>query len=267
MTMNHTTTSTEPFACIHDFEQIYEADVCFPFALPPGSLSLSRQLVDNRESSSPGEPAGKRYVNASAPTPRDQPWQQQQQHPPTQFALGTNSPGAASARGLHAAHHCPLVPINSQKERTYHSLPPGLGRSGGKEVRGQSKLPPPQQARRWIATPADGAKADLSRLEKAQTPSLLRQRAGNLRGLSGSASMGAVTSSNNNLVGVAGRGRVVMSPRVESTVQRLSAVEECLRNLEDSMKELQSGETPLETVKANVRPAEQKYRRTTLGHA
>lgn len=61
--------------------------------------------------------------------------------------------------------------------------------------------------------------------------------------------MGTLNDSN-GVRGVGGGGArgAVVSPRIERTVRRLSAMEDCLRNLEDSMKELQSGEVSLDRV-------------------
>lgn len=243
-------------------EQSSESGLCCPHC-STARIFLSWQLVGNIEPSYPGESARTRYANASAPTPGDVPRQQRQKHPPKHFATGTG----AAARRLHAAHHRFLVPINPQPERTFRSLPPGLGRPAGEEVGSKPKLPPRQRPRRWIATPAEGTEADLSRLENAQTPLLLQQRAGNLCGLYGSASMGALADSHGRgeereRLEAAGRARVDMSPRIERTVRRLSAMEECLRSLEASMKELQqAGKTPFEIFDPKVKPAEGGCRR------
>eukprot|EP00903_Cladosiphon_okamuranus_P009591 g9130.t1 len=117
------------------------------------------------------------------------------------------------------------------------------GLSDGEGVGGVSKPPPrPRQSRRWIATPAEGRKLDLGRLENTRDPVPLRQRTGTFETglLSESASTGALSVSI-GLRGAGGAGGVV-SPRIERTVRRLSAMEVCLRNMEDSMKELRAGD-------------------------
>lgn len=149
-----------------------------------------------------------------------------------------------AAKGLHdVALHRPLLPIQPPPENVFHSPPPGMGtESGGEEAGGVSKPPPrPRQTRRWIATPVEGTKLDLGRLENARDPYPLRQRTGTFKtALSGSASTGALVGSSGGRGG--GGAGTVVSPRIERTVRRLSAMEACLWDLEDSMKELHSGE-------------------------
>lgn len=86
----------------------------------------------------------------------------------------------------------------------------------------------------------EGKRLDLGRLENARDPFPLRQRTGTFEtALSGSASTGALIGSSGDRG--AGGAATAVTPRIERTVRRLSAMEACLRNLEDSMKELQSG--------------------------
>jgi len=170
---------------------------------------------------------------------------------PSPFGPRVRVAAPAASKGLHITHHQPLVPIQPPPQNVFHSLPPGLGtQGGGEEAGGVPKPPPPRLARRWIATPAEGTKLDLGRLENARAFVPLRQRTRGFKtGLLGSVSTGALVGSNGGRCGDGGgAGGAVVSPRIERTVRRLSAMEACLRNLEDSMKELQSGEAPVDRV-------------------
>lgn len=134
----------------------------------------------------------------------------------------------------------------------------GGGGGGGEGQRRVSK-PQPRQTKRWIVTPLEGTKMDLGRLENARDPFPLRDRTRKFETglLSWSASTGALVGSSEGRG--AGGARAVASPRIERTVRRLSAMEACLRNLEDSVKELQSGEPSLEQVEiSRVRRMRQK---------
>lgn len=207
-------------------------------------------MLGNGESSTTGEQAGKRFTNVSGTNHSEKPWRQK--HLPSPYSQRTRiAAPAAGTKGTGATHHQPLRPLQPPPEREFHSFPPGLGtQGGGEESGGIPKPPKPRRVRRWIATPTEGTKLDLGRLENARAPFPLRQRTGGFKtGLLGSASGSALVSSNEGTgVGGGGVGGVVVSPRIERTVRRLSAMEACLRNLEDSMKELQLGEVSFDRV-------------------
>lgn len=206
------------------------------------------QLLETGEPSRSAAQARKKFADDSAHDLREKPWRQRQKHlPPPQVGAPRTRP---AAKGLHdVAPHRPLLPIQPPPESVPRPPPPGgMGTKGdGEEVKGVSKPPArPRQSRRWIATPVEGTNLDLGRLENARDPFPLRQRTGTFAtGLSGSASTGALAGSG-EARRAGGPGGVVVSPRIERTVRRLSAMEACLRNLENSMKELRSGAASLE---------------------
>ncbi|CAM9422806.1 unnamed protein product, partial [Scytosiphon promiscuus] len=102
-----------------------------------------------------------------------------------------------------------------------------------------------------------GAKIDLGRLEEAPIPIPSGKLAGrSLAAAFGSGSTGLLVDSDGAAVtsdrgggggegvgGVSGGGvAIVTSPRMKRTMRRLWAVEDCLRELRDSMRELQLGD-------------------------
>lgn len=111
-------------------------------------------------------------------------------------------------------------------------LPPELTTSGGRgsaeEMGGGSK---PRQRQRWIETPVEGAKLNLTRLEKIRLlpPTPVGAFKTRLRRVG---SMGTWTK------GVGG-----VSTQLARTARPLENVEACLRSLDNSVRELQFGET------------------------
>lgn len=211
--------------------------------------------MGNNEPSHQGGPTRKQqHNNAARRAPRDKPWQRT--HQPSLVAPRIR--GADAASGLQTKHHRPLVPLKPPPEKTIHSFPPGLGESHSCQgVGGSSKPLPRRQARRWIATPNNGENLDLDRLQNARTPLPCNQRTRTFTtGLVESSSTGVLAGSDRGAEkhwsegGDRARG-VEVSPRIERTVRRLSTMEACLRNLEHSMRELQSGEIPVPVLRKN----------------
>eukprot|EP00752_Nemacystus_decipiens_P010174 g9067.t1 len=200
-------------------------------------------LLGNGQSSHSGTQAGKKLIaDDSAHDLREKPWRQRQHK--LQAVAPRTRPAAKGTRD--AAPHRSLLPAQLPPDYGSRSPPPGMGKySNGQEVGGVSKPPGPRQSRRWIATPVEGSKLDLGRLENARDLFPLRgQRTGTFEtGLSRSVSTGALAgSSGRRGAGRVGADNLVVSPRIERTVWRLSAMEACLRDLEGSMKELRSGD-------------------------
>ena len=165
----------------------------------------------------------KLYQSGSVPG-LSKPWKQKPRHLASYNTdkAGGAHPGQPKREGKH------------QTSRVLPPLPDGLGaskemlRDWGAEISSE-----PRRTRRWITTPDDGAKVDLARLEN--TRPLPPRPLGAFRSqLPESVSMRVLVGSDKEAGGV--------SPRIGRTVRRLADMEACLRNLDDSMRELQAGE-------------------------
>lgn len=189
---------------------------------PLGATTRSRSQLHGG-STHKGGPS-KLYQSASVPGLR-KPWKQEPRHPASYDTTAARGPysGQPEREGKH------------QPSRVLPPLPDGLGAS--KEMLrgwGAEIVSEPRRARRWIETPDDGAKVDLARLEN--TRPLPPRPLGAFRSqLPESVSIRA-------LVGSDKEGGEGVSPRIGRTVRRLADMEACLRNLDDSMRELQAGE-------------------------
>lgn len=232
----------------------------FPFLAYGPPIYSSSKLTGNN--SKPSQHGGSTpHIATDAQKHRGKAWQLL--HPqPSRFAPKAKRvapTGALAASGrLHISRSQPLLPTMPPSNRRLPSLPVAQEACrGGEDVMEGSESPPPRQMtrRRWIATPTEGTRPDLGRLEKASIPLPSRQLAGRSKtGVFRSGSTGLLVDSDGALVerdrvrggetAIEGGG-VFLSPRIERTMRRLSAMEECLRDLQDSMKELQSGETLL----------------------
>lgn len=199
-----------------------------------GAAKRSRSQLHGSSSAHKGGGPSKLYQSASLPGPR-KPWKQQKQ--PRHLASYNTAAGRGPysrqpERGQGKQHH--------QHTRVLPPLPDGLGAS--KEVLrgwGAEIASEPRRARRWIETPDDGAKVDLARLENTTRPLPPRPLGAFRSQLPESVSMRALVGADKE----GGEGGV--SPRIGRTVRRLADMEACLRNLDDSMRELQAGETLL----------------------
>lgn len=88
----------------------------------------------------------------------------------------------------------------------------------------------------------DGRKLDLAKLEKAR-PLPPRPTCVYETRLPGSVSTGTLDDTMRGGDGIGGRLEGGLSPRFERTQRRLKDMEACLRDLDDSVNELRSGET------------------------
>ena len=190
---------------------------------PSGATKRSRSQLHG--SAHNGAPS-KLYQSASVPG-LTKPWKQKPRH--------LASYNTATVRGPYSGQ--PEREGKHQPSRVLPPLPDGLGaskemlRSWGAEIALE-----PRRTRRWIDTPDHGAKVDLARLEN--TRPLPPRPLGAFRSqLPESVSMRALVGTNKEGEGI--------SPRIGRTVRRLADMEACLRNLDDSMRELQAGETLL----------------------
>lgn len=190
---------------------------------PSGATKRSRSQL--HEADHKGGPS-KLYESGSLPG-LSKPWKQKPRH--------LASYNTAKAGGAHSGQ--PKREEKHQPSRVLPPLPDGL-RASKEMLRGWGAeiASEPRRARRWIETPDDGAKVDLARLEN--TRPLPPRPLGAFRSqLPESASMRVLVGSDKVAGGV--------SPRIGRTVRRLADMESCLRNLDDSMRELQAGEAVL----------------------
>lgn len=186
-----------------------------------------------------GQPSSKLLQSTSVPIMRNPSQQQHHQHQQTHK---TSSIGRSGHEAPHSRRGVKSSMNSFQQSRALPPLPPGLGGGGGGQRQLVKPSPTSRRKRRWIETPVGGNKLDLAKLEKARPLPPRPTRVYETR-LPGGVSTGTLDDTKRGGDGIGGRLEGGLSPRFERTQRRLNDMEACLRNLDDSVNELRSGET------------------------